>query len=230
MSSHLDGRVFSITKRDIANALGCHPRAGGFPNCPATPTVASITNEMCGGCFSKDNYTSTCRSYLSRRMWLIDQVLRANAFPTYHKDERRGDFLEIFYAIHSGYAVSLPHMIFQEMYKVNKLLKESKKDPEKKRPLPLPHLLTMLFLNRAGPTDVPFPIPSDEESIPCSELYGEVRWTQSVTSILCNIQYANPTMMPGVAALVVDPQVHPQAPPVVPPPAGPADPFSMSYA
>ena len=29
---------------------------------------------------------------------------------------------------------------------------------------------------------------------------------------------------------MVDPQVHPQAPPVVHPPAGPIDPFSMSYA
>ncbi|KAJ8621983.1 hypothetical protein MRB53_030512 [Persea americana] len=88
----------------------------------------------------------------------------------------------------------------------------------------------MLFLQRPGPTDVPLSIPSDEESIPCSDLYGEVRWTQSVTSILHNLQHAHPAMMPGVAAPVVDPPVHPQAPPVVPPPARPADPFSMSYA
>ncbi|KAJ8632740.1 hypothetical protein MRB53_026076 [Persea americana] len=91
-------------------------------------------------------------------MWLIDQVLRANAFPTHHKDERKGDFLETLYAIHFGYA--------------------------------------------------------------------------SVTSILRNLQHAHPVMMPGVTAPVVDPQVHPQAPPIAPPPlpAGPADPFSMSYA
>ncbi|KAJ8630268.1 hypothetical protein MRB53_023591 [Persea americana] len=164
---------------------------------------------MCGGRFSKDNYTSTRRSYLPQRMWLIDQVLRANAFPMHHKDERRGDFLETLYAIYSGYAVSLPYMIFQEMCKVNKLLEESKKDPESKRPLPFPHLLTMLFLNRPGPMDVPLPIPFNEESIPCSDLYGEVRWTQSVTSILRNIQHAHPAMMPGVAAPVVDPQVDP---------------------
>ena len=144
-------------------------------------------------------------------------MLRANAFPTHHKEERRGDYLKTLYAIHSGYAVSLPHMIFQEMCKVNRLFKESKKDQEKKRPLPFPHLLTMLFLQRPGPTDVPLSIPSDEESIPCSDLYGEVRWTQSVTSILRNLQHAHPTMMPGVAAPVVDPHVHPQAPPIVPP-------------
>ena len=99
------------------------------------------------------------------------------------------------YPIHSGYAVSLPHMIFQEMCKVHKLFTESKKDPEKKRPLPFPHLLTMLFLNRPGPTDVPLSIPSDEESIPCSNMYDEVRWTQSVTSILHNMQHAHPAMM-----------------------------------
>ncbi|KAJ8622809.1 hypothetical protein MRB53_031338 [Persea americana] len=88
----------------------------------------------------------------------------------------------------------------------------------------------MLFLQQLGPTDVPLSIPSDEESISCSDLYGEVRWTQSITSILRNLQHAHPAMMPGVAAPVVDPPVHPQAPPVVPPPAGPTDPFSMSYA
>ncbi|KAJ8619784.1 hypothetical protein MRB53_028313 [Persea americana] len=37
-------------------------------------------------------------------------------------------------------------------------------------------------------------------------------------------------MIPGVAAPLVDPPVHPQAPLVVPPPVGPVDPFSMSYA
>ncbi|KAJ8649362.1 hypothetical protein MRB53_002385 [Persea americana] len=91
------------------------------------------------------------------------------------------------------------------MCKVNRLFKESKKDPEKKRPLPFPHLLTMLFLHRAGLTDVPLSIPSDEESIPCSDLYGEVCWTQSVISILRNLQHAHPVMMPGVATPVVDP-------------------------
>ena len=76
----------------------------------------------------------------------------------------------------------------------------------------------------------PFPFPLDEESILCSDMYNEVRWTQSITSILRNSQHAHLAMMPGVAAPLVDPPVHPQAPPVVPPPAGPADPFSMSYA
>ncbi|KAJ8624103.1 hypothetical protein MRB53_032633 [Persea americana] len=37
-------------------------------------------------------------------------------------------------------------------------------------------------------------------------------------------------MMPRVDAPVVDPPVPPQAPPVVHPPAGHADPSSMSYA
>ncbi|KAJ8627438.1 hypothetical protein MRB53_020745 [Persea americana] len=88
----------------------------------------------------------------------------------------------------------------------------------------------MLFLQWPGPMDVPFSIPFDEESIPCSNLYGEVHWTQSVTSILCNLQHAHSAMMSGVAAAVVDPPVHPQAPLVVSPPAGLADPFFMSYA
>ena len=99
-----------------------------------------------------------------------DQVLHAHAFPTHHKDERRGDVLETVYAIHSGYAVSILHMIFQEMCKVNRLFKESKKDMEKKRPLPFPHLLTILFFHRPGPADVPLSIPSDEESIPFHSL------------------------------------------------------------
>ncbi|KAJ8620013.1 hypothetical protein MRB53_028542 [Persea americana] len=229
------GMFFSITEDDIAHALGCRTNAGGFSRFPATSTVASITNEMCGGRFSKDNYTSTRRSYLPQKLWLIDQVLRANAFPTHHKDKRRGEFLETLYAIHSGYAVSLPHMDFQEMCKVNRLFKESKKDPKKKRPLPFPHLLPMLFLHLADPTDVPLSISPNEEPISCSDLYSEVHWTQGVTSILCNLQHAHPAMMPGVVAPLVDPPVHPQAPPVVPPPvapplAGPTDPFSMSYA
>ncbi|KAJ8643880.1 hypothetical protein MRB53_005628 [Persea americana] len=88
----------------------------------------------------------------------------------------------------------------------------------------------MMFLQRPSPTDVALSIPSDKESIPCSDLYGEVRWTQSVTSILRNLQHAHPAMMPEVAAPVVDLPVHPQAPPVVPPPAGPVNPFFMSYA
>ncbi|KAJ8621835.1 hypothetical protein MRB53_030364 [Persea americana] len=91
----------------------------------------------------------------------------------------------------------------------------------------------MLFLQWPGPMDVPLSIPPDKESISCFDLYDEVCWTQSITSILCNLLHAHPVMMPGVAAQLVDPLVHPQTPqdpPVVPPPAGPADPFSMSYA
>ena len=102
LSSSIDGHAFSVTENDIAHTLGCHPNVSGFSHFPATPIVASITNEICGGRFSKENYTITRRSYLPQRMCLIDQVLHANAFPTHHKDERRGDFLDTLYAIHSG--------------------------------------------------------------------------------------------------------------------------------
>ncbi|KAJ8614970.1 hypothetical protein MRB53_021855 [Persea americana] len=122
---------------------------------------------------------------------------------------RGGDFFETLYATHSGYAVSIPHMIFQEMCKVYRLFKESKKDPEKKRPLPFPQFITILFLHRSGPTDVPLPIPSDEESVQCSDTYGEVCWMQSVQLILRNMQHAHPAMMPGVDASVGDPPVSP---------------------
>ena len=64
LSSCIDGHAFSVTERDIAHALGYHPSVGSFPHFPATPIVASITNEMCGDRFRKDNYTSTRRSYL----------------------------------------------------------------------------------------------------------------------------------------------------------------------
>ncbi|KAJ8633244.1 hypothetical protein MRB53_026580 [Persea americana] len=209
LSSSIDGRDVSITEEDIAYALGCHPNAGNFPCFPNTPTVASMTNEMCGGHFRMDNYTSTRRSYLPQRLWLIDQVLRANAFPIHHKDERMGDFLETLYAIHSGYALSLPQMIFQEMCKVYRLFKQSKKDPKKKRPLPFPHLLTILFLHPSGVTDVPLPIPSKEELVSCSDMYGEPRWTQNDESILHNMQHAHPTMMLEVDAPVVELPVPP---------------------
>ena len=96
LSSSIDGHDFSITEKDITHALSCHPNTGGFPHFPATPTVASITNEMCGGCFSKENYTSTRRSYLPQRLWLIDHVLCANAFSAHHKDEKRGGLLRDF--------------------------------------------------------------------------------------------------------------------------------------
>ena len=138
MVSSNDGHDITVTEIDIAHGLGCHPNEGDFPTFPATPTVASITNEMCGGHFSNDNYTSTGHTYLSQWLWLVDQVLHANAFLLHHKDERRGDFLETLYAIHSGYAVSLPAMIYKEMCKVYRLTKQSKKDPEKKRAFAFP--------------------------------------------------------------------------------------------
>ncbi|KAJ8644056.1 hypothetical protein MRB53_005804 [Persea americana] len=116
------------------------------------------------------------------------------------------------------------------MCKHYKLFKDSKKDPEKKRPLPFPQFLTMLFFHQFGPMDVPFPIPSDEKFVQCSDMYGEVRWMQSVQSILCNMQHTHPTMMLGVDAPVVDPPVPPQAPPILHPPVGHVGPFSMSFA
>ncbi|KAJ8617563.1 hypothetical protein MRB53_013749 [Persea americana] len=60
-----------------------------------------------------------------------------------------------------------------------------------------------------GVTDVPFPIPSDEESVLCSDMYGEVRWTQSVQSILRNMQHAHSAIMLRVEAHVVEPPFAP---------------------
>ena len=60
--------------------------------------------------------------------------------------------------------------------------------------------------------------------------YCEQQWTQSVQSILRDMQNAHHTMMLGVDTPVVEPPVPPQAPPVVPPPAGHANPYYVSYA
>ncbi|KAJ8633650.1 hypothetical protein MRB53_026986 [Persea americana] len=61
-------------------------------------------------------------------------------------------------------------------------------------------------------------------------MYGDQRWTQSVQSILRNMQNAHPAMMPGVDVPVVKPPIPPQAPPIVYPLTVHVDPFYMSSA
>jgi hypothetical protein len=185
LSSVIDGVEFEVSIEDIAEAIG-------IPNeCPADLVdrsgavrygeflenigLTEMIDDMCEGRYTNEDKNCTSKSLLPAALWLIDTVLQRNVCPMGHKSQRRGDFLNALYAFHGRYWVSVPHLIWLQMYKCWHGLVHTSNKKAAKWALPFPFLITKLILEKG------VPVTDDDYAITETPVFGLAQWNQSVS-------------------------------------------------
>jgi hypothetical protein len=119
-----------------------------FTEPPPEVDLHLIVHDMCDGEYADTKKNCTTKAKLPSRLWMIDTVLKRNVCPLGHKTQRTGDFLAALYAFYKKYWVSIPQLIWSQMFKCW----EDKVDKGllgPKRPaLPFPFLVTKLVLSK----------------------------------------------------------------------------------
>jgi hypothetical protein len=185
LSSVIDGVEFDVSIEDIAEAMRipneCPAdlvdrsgaiRYGAFPE---NIGLTKMIDDMCEGRYTNDDRNCTSKLLLPASFWLIDTVLQRNVCPLGHKSQRRGDFLNALYAFHGRYWVSIPHLIWLQMYKCWHGLVHTSNKKAEKWALPFPYLVTKLILEKGVSV-------SDGDYMLIDALvFGVAQWNQSVS-------------------------------------------------
>ena len=173
----IDGFTITVTHSHIGHALhfkDVRPLSHRYTALPPGLDVTSMIQDMCAGRYTGAQPSVTRRSELPPDLWLVDHVFHANICVSGHKDQRRLPFLSALYSFHKGYWVSIPDLIWQEMFKFYDRVTTRKLSKCADQALPFPSFITSLL------RDQNFPIARTEEVDETIDTFGASRWNASV--------------------------------------------------